>query len=183
MQFEPVKIALKDGRTAILRSPQIEDAADMLAYLQATTAQTRFVVREPDEAAQMTLEQEERFIRAQLDQERTVLLLGIIDGKLAGIAHLMPISGMRRMLHRCTLAVGLERAYWGIGLGRAMMCALLDAAMTLGYEQAELEVVTTNERAIGLYKSLGFEVCGTLPRNMKYADGSYADLYAMVRGL
>ena len=183
MQFQPVKIVLKDGRTAILRSPVIEDAADMLAYLQASTAQTRFMAREPDEAKQMTLEQEERFIRAQLDQERTVLLVALVDGKLAGVSHLTPISGMRRMRHRCTLAVGIDRAYWGVGLGRAMMCALLDAAMTLGYEQAELEVVTTNERAVRLYKSLGFEVCGTLPRNMTYADGSYADLYAMIRYL
>ena len=183
MHFEPTTVRLRDGRTATLCSPRIEDAADMLAYLQTTTAQTRFLVREPDEAAKMTLEQEERFIRAQLDEPRTVLLLAAVDGHLAGVAHLMPAGGMRRMRHRCTLAVGLERAYWGVGLGRAMMRALLGAAGEIGYEQAELEVVTTNERAVALYQSLGFSVCGTLPRNMKYADGSYADLYMMVKSL
>ena len=183
MQFDPVEIALKDGRTATLRSPRVEDATDMLAYLRESTAQTRFLVREPDEAASMTIAQEESFIRNQLAAERNLMLLCVVDGRLAGICHLMPVGGLRRMRHRCTLAIALLRAYWGLGLGRAMMRAMLDEAKKFGYEQAELEVVTTNERAVGLYKSFGFEVCGTLPRNMKYADGSYADLYTMVRAL
>ena len=155
----------------------------MLFYLRESTAQTPFLLREPDEAAQMTLAQEEAFVRSQIDAERAVMLLGIVDGELAGICHLMPIGGLRRVRHRCTLAVGLLRAYWGLGLARAMMSALLDRARALGYEQAELEVVTTNERAVGLYQRLGFEICGTLPRNMKYEDGGYADLYAMVKAL
>ena len=183
MHFEPVSITLKDGRTATLRSPRIEDAADMLAYLQESTAQTPFMLREPDETARMTLSQEEAFVRGQMDAERTVMLLGIVDGKLAGICHLTPVGGLRRVRHRCTFAVGLLRAYWGLGLARAMMSTLLDAAKTFGYEQAELEVVTTNERAVGLYKRLGFAACGTLPRGMKYADGSYADLCTMVKSL
>ena len=183
MQFDPVEIALKDGRRAILRSPRVEDAAQMLAFLRESTAQTRFLVREPDEAERMTLEQEERFVRAQQDDARGVMLLALVDGQLAGIGHLMPVSGMRRMRHRCTLAIALLSAYWGLGIGRAMMRAMLETAKGLGYEQAELEVVTANERAVGLYRSLGFEVCGKLPRNMKYADGSYADLYTMVRAL
>lgn len=44
---------------------------------------------------------------------------------------------------------------------------------------AELEVVVSNERAIKLYKSLGFEIYGTLKNNMKYKDGTYVDAYIM----
>ena len=38
-----------------------------------------------------------------------------------------------------------------------------------------------NAGAIALYKKLGFEICGTLPRNMKYPDGNYADVLYMAK--
>lgn len=64
-----------------------------------------------------------------------------------------------------------------------MLSALLGAAKQVGYEQAELEVVSENRRAMALYEKLGFERCGHLPNNMKYADGSYADAEWMVKKL
>ena len=155
----------------------------MLACMVATVSETPYLVREPDEAASITKDQEEAFILRQLEDERTLMLLAEVDGALAGICHLMSVGGSRRMRHRCSMAISLLSAYWGLGLGRAMMTEMLEAAQMLGYEQAELEVVTTNERALRLYRSFGFEVCGTLPRGMKYAGGDYADLYTMVRYL
>lgn len=50
-------------------------------------------------------------------------------------------------------------------------------------QQAELEVAAANAPAIGLYRKLGFEVTGTLPRAMKYADGTYADFLFMAKPL
>lgn len=50
-----------------------------------------------------------------------------------------------------------------------------------GIEQIELEVAADNDRAVALYKKMGFVICGTFPNNMKYKDGTYADAYWMVR--
>lgn len=47
----------------------------------------------------------------------------------------------------------------------------------------KLEVVTENRRAISLYQKMGFRICGTLPDNMKYKNGTYADVYWMMRKL
>ena len=55
--------------------------------------------------------------------------------------------------------------------------------MSVTVEQLELEVVTENRRAISLYQKMGFRICGTLPDNMKYKDGTYADVYWMMRKL
>ena len=111
------------------------------------------------------------------------MLLAELHDAHAGNASLSSLGSKQRIRHRCSLAIALYREYWGLGLGRVMLGALLDTAAELGYEQAELEVCTANTRAVALYQSLGFVICGTLPHSMKYTDGSYADEYKMVRAL
>ena len=64
-----------------------------------------------------------------------------------------------------------------------MLQAVLDVAKSVGYEQAELEVMAENKEAIAMYKKLGFDKFGTFPDNMKYADGSYIDAYWMMKKL
>ena len=64
-----------------------------------------------------------------------------------------------------------------------MLETVLQAARELGYEQAELEVIADNEKAIALYEKLGFVKYGRFPDNMKYADGRYADAYWMMKKL
>ena len=63
------------------------------------------------------------------------------------------------------------------------MQTVLDVARSIGYEQAELEVVSDNKNAIALYKNLGFEKYGTFPNYMKYSDGTYASADWMMKKL
>ena len=46
-----------------------------------------------------------------------------------------------------------------------------------------MDVVSTNVPAVGLYRKLGFETTGTIPRALKYKDGTYADFFFMVKDL
>ena len=64
-----------------------------------------------------------------------------------------------------------------------MLEQLLGKIKELGYEQAELTVVSGNDRAYHLYESLGFKECGRIPNANKYQDGSYADDIHMVKRL
>ena len=64
-----------------------------------------------------------------------------------------------------------------------MMEILLTEAKQVGYEQAELDVIADNHRAVALYKRLGFEQYGVMPRNMQYTDGTYADAIWMMKKL
>ena len=65
------------------------------------------------------------------------------------------------------------KAYFFVSLYRC------NTAKMQHFEQIELEVVSTNRRAIGLYVKYGFQVYGTRPHGIKYPDGSYADDYLM----
>ena len=64
-----------------------------------------------------------------------------------------------------------------------MLETILDVAKKKGYEQAELEVIADNGKALALYEKLGFKKYGTFPDAMKYKDGSYVDAYWMMKKL
>lgn len=175
------KILTVNGGELLLRNPREEDARMLIDYLKITCGETRYLVKEPEEIT-MTLEEEEAFIRKQNDSENSLILLGFLNGRYVGNCSLMG-NGPLRYRHRVSMGIALYQEFTGLGIGRVMIGALLKIAGEKGFEQVELEVVKDNERAIRLYREMGFEICGTFPNNMKYKDGSYADAYYMVRRL
>ena len=182
MIIEPTTIKDKLGREVLLRTAKTEDASDLIKYLKTTSGETPFLIREPDEIT-ITLEKEESFIQDKIDSERELMLLAYVDGKHVGNCSLMSLATYKRYQHRCEVAIALYKEYWGHGIGKAMLETVLNVATSLGYEQAELEVVAENESAISLYEKLGFKKYGTFPDNMKYPDGSYRDAYWMMKKL
>ncbi len=49
MRFNPLTIIDKTGNEVILRNAKIDDAENMIKYLQITTSETPYLTREPDE--------------------------------------------------------------------------------------------------------------------------------------
>lgn len=182
MVFGEISIKDKLGRTVILRNARPEDASDLIEYLKATCAETPYLIREPDEIT-ITKDREEKFIQAKIDDERELMLIALIDGKHIGNCSLMSIAPYRRYSHRCDVAIALYQEYCGCGIGSVMLQTVLDVAKRVGYEQAELEVMGENEKAIAMYEKLGFKKYGTFPDNMKYSDGKYMDAYWMMKKL
>lgn len=171
-------VTLNDGARLTIRSLEKEDAAAAIFCMRKAAGETHFLSREPEECG-MTIAQEGAYIGKMNDSPREMLLGAFAGGELAGMANLSQAAPRARVRHRAQVGISLEKAFWGRGIGTAMMRELIDAAKAFGYEQIELEVVDKNERAAALYKKLGFECVGRLPRAMKYRDGSYADLLIM----
>ncbi len=182
MVFAEQTVPLRDGSVLTLRSAGPEDAEAMLACLEGTTAETPYLLREPGES-RFTPEQEQQFLQRMAASPRDIMLLGFCAGELAGSCSLSAAGPYQRVAHRCEVSIALYRKYCGKGIGTAMMTALLAQAKAAGYEQAELTVMAENRPAVALYERLGFVRCGTLPHNMKYADGRYADAYWMQKSL
>lgn len=84
-----------------------------------------------------------------------------LDGKMAGYGVLTLGGGEAHILNLC-VAPGMQ----GRGLGRAMLEHLLEAAQRLHAETVLLEVRPSNQAAVHLYQSLGFNEVGV--RNAYY---------------
>lgn len=183
MKYGPEEFTDRTGGKIILRSPEITDAEALIRYMEKTAEESPYLLREPGEF-HMTVEEEERFLQSQIDDPGGMMLSAFTeDGRHIGNGVIMPESTGLRTKHRCGMAIALYREFQGRGIGRIIMETLICEAKKLGYEQAELEVVSSNEKAIGLYTALGFVKYGVHPHNMKYPDGTYADCDYMVKKL
>lgn len=78
----------------------------------------------------------------------------------------------------------VDPAQGGRGVGRALCEYALDWARAAGYRMMQFNaVVETNTNAVKLYRSLGFEVLGTLPEGFRHPAAGYVGLHVMYRRL
>jgi putative acetyltransferase len=100
--------------------------------------------------------------------------------KVIGSAGLQVHAGPR-LRHSAGIGIMVHKEYQGNGAGQKLMEALLDMADNwLMLVRVELTVYTDNERAIRLYKKMGFESEG-IKRRAAIRNGQYADEYMMAR--
>lgn len=93
--------------------------------------------------------------------EQKVLYIFEYEGQAAGMFKLIPLA--HRTAHIAYVGgVAMSPAYAGRGLGKLMMHEIIGLAQTMGLRRLELSTATTNERAIRLYTSVGFEREGVL---------------------
>ena len=70
------------------------------------------------------------------------------------------------------------------GIARAMRAHSLDHARKRGFRAMQFNfVVSTNERAVRLWKSFGFEIVGRLPEAFLHPTAGYTDAFVMFRSL
>lgn len=183
MLFSAMPFALKDGRTALLRSPDPEnDAADMVQYLYDTAEDTPFVLRTPAEI-RYTVEGEEAFLRDIVASANACMLVCEVDGKIAGNCQISFRRGIKTR-HRCDIAIALRKAYWGHGIGTAMFTEMEKLARQReGVTVMELEFIEGNARARGLYEKMGFRIVGMHPDAIRQENGESAALYLMQKQL
>ena len=175
-------IVLKNGEELLLRSLCAEDAQEVLDICKRTADETLNLMRYADEW-RLTPEKEREHIHHMEIGPKSLMLGAFVRDRLVGIASIAPPSPVDRARHRASLGISILKAYWGKGIGTAMMQALIDQAEKTAIEQLELQVVSTNEAAVHLYERHGFKTFACHPRMLKYRDGQYADMLLMMLDL
>lgn len=118
-----------------------------------------------------------------VDEGRTVTYVAEVDGVVVGTALLKPnLPGLGDHVANAGWMVDPDRA--GQGIGRAFALAVIERARELGFEAMQFNaVVATNERALSLWESLGFDIVGTVPRAFRRVGAARTDLHVMYRQL
>ena len=148
-------ITLKDGRTCTLRNGTAEDGQALLDIFNLTHAQTDYLLTYPEEHS-YTAEDEAELLRRKTDSAGEMELLVELDGKVIGSAGIGCVARKEKTRHRAELGISVDKAHWGLGIGRALTEGCIECARTAGYVQLELEAVAENKSALALYRSVGF---------------------------
>ena len=177
MEFRRV-IELRDGRQCVLRNGTTADARAALDSFNQTHEETDNLLTYPDEGG-LTVEDEARYLQGRAESDDEVEVLAEVVGAIVGSAGVGRVGSREKLRHRAEFGIGIERAYWGLGVGRALVEACVECARAAGYAQLELEVVADNERALSLYRSEGFVEYGRNPRGYRSRQSGWQELVLM----
>lgn len=130
-----------------------------------------------------TTEPEGRVIWLGSNEPSRVVYLAESGEEVVATAYLKPNQpGLGD--HIANAGCMVKESFRGRGLGRAFATYVLEEARRLGYQGMQFNaVVATNEAAIALWKSMGFEVIGTIPRAFRHPDEGLVPILVMYRGL
>ena len=159
----------------IIRPATQADAADIWRIFQAVVA--------PGDTYAFTAATTEReavayflgpgitsFVAAE--GERVIGMYKLIANRIGRGSHVSNASFM------------VDPAAHGRGIGRALGEHCLDEARRQGYLAMQFNfVVSTNAAGVSLWKKLGFQIVGTLPKAFRHATLGDVDAYVMHRFL
>lgn len=126
----------------------------------------------------MSPENQRSFIHYMAQMENCVYYGAFVGEDPIGILYLE--GGHRqKTFHLCNLGMGIRKAYWGQGIGKALIQKAIDFARSGEFiAKIDLQVRTDNTYAIRLYKSMGFQVEGKNKKAL-FIDGEFYDYLCM----
>ena len=159
----------------VIERARPEEAAALLDYLKIVGGETENLSFGA-EGVSLDLEAEQDYLRMQSESTDNVQYLAKVKDEIIGTASLN--RKHKRMSHRGEFGISLKKAWWGCGAAPALMEAILAFAKENDFEQLNLEVRSSNTRAIHLYEKYGFRKLCTFPRFFKI-NGEYIDFDLM----
>jgi RimJ/RimL family protein N-acetyltransferase len=164
------------GVMVLIRNIREDDAKKFLSMLIQLDNETKLMLYEPGER-----KRDIDKIRSIIKDAHPSSFIYVVedDRKLVGF-----LSAKRghtnRMKHRVYIVIGIMKSYTGKGIGRRLFNELDNWATDNGVTRLELTVMKHNERAISLYKKMGYKVEGVREKSV-VVNGDYVDEYYMAK--
>ena len=150
LQQFPKIAALKDGTKATLRPLRRDDEKDLHALFLGIPEPERMFIKH-----RVTEIETIRGWCQNLDYGRNLPLVGLIDGKIVGVATLhQQLGGWKRHVGRVSVLVHPQ--FRGRGLARALIGEITEIARQVSLEKVEAEFIGEQETAIKMFAMLGF---------------------------
>lgn len=157
-----------------IRTGQLDDAKAILDIQRYVIMENKYLISVPDEFDK-TLEQQNKWIRKVLGNERETMIIAEKDEEVIGWL-VFESPNRKRLSHTGSFETMIHKDYRGKGIGKMLIIELLKwAEKNPLIEKVSLGVFSTNKRAISLYKSIGFIEEGRKNKEIKLSEHEYAD--------
>jgi ribosomal protein S18 acetylase RimI-like enzyme len=161
-----------------IRKIEIEDFSRFNSLLKTIESESNNMLRDPSERTTTDEEQKKSITRILSSTHSTFLVAEESDQLLGFIAILGDDLNKKR--HSKYIAMGIRSEFQGKKIGSALMEEAISFCSQQNASRIELTVITTNLKAVSLYKKFGFEIEGTR-RNSLMVQGHLVDEYLMSR--
>ncbi|WP_144529902.1 GNAT family N-acetyltransferase [Peribacillus simplex] len=173
---------MSEGKNYIIRTGELDDAEAVLDVQNSVISEGEYFIAVSEEFNK-TPEQQRDWIRRLLENERETIIVAEINGEVIGWIGFQS-ENRKRMSHKGSFGMMIRKNYRGKGIGKELIKALLEWAEANPFiEKVSLGVFSTNQRAISLYKKMGFVEEGRKIKEFKMSEREYADdiiMYKMV---
>ena len=166
-------MSLNNGQKASLSWLQEADLPQVIAAVNSVIREDKYLLAEKEITG---LESEVRWFQ-MAEASGMRYLLARVNGTVVGGANLMPLKGKRA--HIAEFGVFVIKSHRNLGLGTALLEEFIEIARKSGCQIVQLSAFSNNKRALHVYRKCGFKRCGKLTRDIKFADGTYADRIIM----
>lgn len=168
--------SIKGGMQCIIRKAVEKDAAEIVRYSNIIGGETDFLSYGRNEFAYNT-DQEKQVIREYNEAKNRLFIVAIAGGSICGTLTFWGNS-RSRLQHWGEFGISVEKKYWNMGIGHALLDYLIGWAKDGGIvRKIDLMVREDNLSAIALYKKMGFEIEGQIRRAMRVNNVFYDFLY------
>jgi RimJ/RimL family protein N-acetyltransferase len=179
-EYTPTKFKSKFGTEVVIRSATKQDAPAIMDLSRCVIEEEIYQLTSGKEF-KMTIDAEEKWIKSHLSNPNHIILVAKMNLKIVGLLDFS--NGHRhRIAHTGEFGMSVEKSVRDQGIGSILLQVLINwAAQNSTIEKLGLNVHNNNERAIALYKKMGFEIEGVRKRDLKYNNGQYVDTIVMGR--
>ncbi len=175
--FEEKTITLPDGTEVLLRSPHVDEAEQLLEYLDAVRRESNGIMYSPEDSI-FSVEEERQWIDSGNKDDGGVRIAAVIHDRIVGLSDVRT-PRFARQKHTAGIGISIRQEWCDRGLGTAMMHEMVGWARTQpSLELLTLCVFSSNPRAQAVYHKVGFVEDGRLPKRAK-VNGEYIDLVEM----
>ncbi|MEL3971158.1 GNAT family N-acetyltransferase [Rossellomorea oryzaecorticis] len=165
----------KDHVEYIIRNGKLGDAEVLLDIGRSVISEDEYFIAVSEEVEKTPLHEEKERILSILDNIKDTLIVAEVNGLVVGSIEFRSQT-RKRLSHTGSVSMSISKNYRGMGIGKALLKALVDwAEENPLIEKISLGVFSTNQRAISLYKQMGFLEEGRLMKEYKLHNGEYID--------
>jgi len=162
----------------IIREAKLDDAEQLIAHVTAIANEPGSQILLWPGELQLTVEDERKWISANLTAENSTLLVAESEGQIVGVLSCKG-GDQKGTKHTTTLGISVHKGWRNQGVGRALMERAIAWAKETGViKRVQLEVTAGNASGIHLYEKLGFEKEGLRRRGM-FKHGEYLGTWMM----
>jgi len=167
------ELQLKDGRRLIIKEAESSEAKELIRYVASVGGESDFLSFGAGEY-KISLEREIKFIHGSIESDNQAILIAWVQNEIVGCVTFRA-GKWQKVKHTGEFGLTVSKKNWGLGIGTLIIEALLNWAQeTKIIRKINLRVRSDNDRAIAVYKKLGFIEEGKITREF-FIDGEFFD--------